>query len=56
MCLFIVLLIILIILTVVTVTIIGTIGAAGIIVFGDVIVCALIIAWIMKRLITKRKK
>ena len=55
MCLFIILLFILIILTVITVGIISVIGAAGIVIFGDVIVCAIIIIWIMK-LIIKRKR
>lgn len=31
-------------------------GAAFIIIFGDVIVCAIFIAWIIKRLITRKKK
>ena len=31
-------------------------GTAFIIIFGDVIVCEIFIAWIIKRLITKKKK
>ena len=43
MCLFIILLIIALILMVVTTLIISVVGAAGIFVFGDVIVCIVII-------------
>ena len=43
----------LIILTVLAVLLISTVGAAGIVIFGDVIVCAvfivLLIKWIIKR-------
>lgn len=31
-------------------------GAAFIIIFGDVIVCVIIIAWIIKRLFKRKKK
>lgn len=55
MVLFMILLLTLILLTVITVVAVSTIGAAGIVLFGDVIVCAFIIVWIMKKLI-KRKK
>lgn len=55
MILFMILLLTLILLTVITVVAVSAIGATGIVLFGDVIVCAFIIIWIMKRLIGKRK-
>lgn len=35
---------------------VSTVGAAGIIVFSDVIVCAFILVWIIKKIIAKKKK
>ena len=51
---FILLTIILIALTIFTVVTAGAVGAAGIIVFGDVIVCIVLIVWIIKRLINRK--
>lgn len=45
-----------IVLMVITVTTLVMGGAAFIIVFGDVIVCMVFIAWIIKRLFKRRKK
>lgn len=56
MILFLILLLILVILTVFSVFILSVGGAAFIVVFGDVIVCAAIIIWIMKRVFGKKKK
>ena len=55
MVLFTILLIVLLILVAITVAAISIGGAGIIILFGDVIVCILVIIWIMKRLINKRK-
>lgn len=55
MILFTILLITLIILTVLTVLVTSVLGATGIVLFGDVIVCAIFIIWLMKKLL-KRKK
>lgn len=55
MFLFLVLLITLIILILITAFVIGIFGAGFIIIFGDVIVCVLIIAWIIKKIISKKK-
>lgn len=55
MILFTILLIMLAIIAVITVLAIAIGGASVIIVFGDVIVCALFIIWIMKRLIKGKK-
>lgn len=55
MILFLILLITLAILTVITVLAISITGAVGVILFGDVIVCILVIIWILKKLL-KRKK
>ena len=51
---FILLTIILVALTIFTVVTAGAVGAAGIIVFGDVIVCIVLIVWIIKRLINRK--
>lgn len=51
---FILLTIILIALTIFTVVAAGAVGTAGIIVFGDVIVCIVLIVWIIKRLINRK--
>lgn len=45
-----------IVLMVITVTVLITGGAAFIIVFGDVIVCMIFIAWIIKCLFRRKKK
>ena len=50
-----ILLIIVAILSILTVLVIGAVGAAGIVIFGDVIVCILVLVWIIKRIIKKRK-
>lgn len=54
MILFILLLLTLLVLTVVTALVISIGGAAGIIIFGDVIVCIAIIVWIMKKILNQR--
>lgn len=51
---FILLAIILIALAIFTVITVGAVGTAGIIVFGDVIVCIVLIGWIIKRLINRK--
>lgn len=55
MFLFLVLLITLIILISITAFVISIFGAGFIIIFGDVIICVLIIAWIIKKIISKKK-
>ena len=51
---FIILAITLIALAIFTVVTVGTVGAAGIIVFGDVIICIVLIVWIIKRLVNRK--
>ena len=51
---FILLTIILIALGIFTVAAAGAVGTAGIIVFGDAIVCIILIIWIIKRLINRK--
>ena len=51
---FIILAIILIALAIFTIVTVGAVGTAGIIVFGDVIVCIVLIVWIIKRLINRK--
>lgn len=55
MILFTILLLIIAMLTVITVLVVSVTGAAGIVLFGDVIVCIFLIVWLMKKL-TKKKK
>lgn len=54
MILFTVLLLTLILLIVIGVILFSLFGAGVIIIFGDVIVCAILIIWIMKKLILKK--
>lgn len=54
MVLFTILLLTVIILTVITVVAVSVGGAAFIVLFGDVIVCIVLIAWFMKHLIFKK--
>lgn len=46
----------LIMLAVTTVMVISATGAVGIVLFGDVIVCGFLIAWIIKKIAEKKKK
>lgn len=50
------LVVILLVLTLVVAVAITVGGTAAIIVFGDVIVCIMIIAWVIKKLWKRRKK
>lgn len=56
MFLFIILALILIILTVIVITTISALGAGVIVIFGDVIVCAGVIIYIIVRRINKHRK
>lgn len=56
MILFMILMLTIVVLMVITVTSLATGGAAFIIIFGDVIVCMVFIAMIMKHLFRLRKK
>lgn len=56
MVLFMILLLTLLILVVFGVLAVSVGGATIIVLFGDVIVCAFIIVWIMKRLISKKRR
>lgn len=53
---FIILLCTLLLVTVASIALLSVGGAAFIVVFGDLIVCALMIVWIMKRLLKKKTK
>ena len=55
MVLFTILLLILLILLVVAILAISIGGSVAIILFGDVFVCIFIIAWLMKRIIKKKR-
>lgn len=46
----------LLILTMVVILSISIFGAAALIVFGDVIVCAIVLVWIIKKLFFKKKR
>ena len=54
MILFTILLVTLIVLTMIAIVVVSIFGAGAIVVFGDVIVCIFIIAWIMKLLIGRK--
>ena len=56
MLLFTLLLIMLIALAIVTVSLIAAVGTVGIVIFGDVIVCIVFIALLMKYVIKRRNK
>lgn len=56
MILFIILTLMIALLTLFTIAVIGATGAVGIVLFGDVIVCVLILVWFVKRLIRRKKK
>jgi hypothetical protein len=56
MILFTILLLMLIFLTLLVVLAVSIGGTIGIVLFGDVIVCILLIVWIIKRIIRKRQK
>ena len=53
---FIILLCTLLLVTVASIALLSVGGAAFIVVFGDLIVCALMIVWVMKRLLKKKTK
>ena len=55
MILFTILALILIILAIITIVAVSIGGSIVIVLFGDVFVCAAIIIWIMKKLISKKK-
>lgn len=56
MILFAILLLILLILAVVMVVTVSAVGATGIVIFGDVIVCAVFIVLILKAIISRKRK
>ena len=56
MILFTTLTLILLILIVFTVITVSAVGAVGIILFGDVIVCAVLIAFVIKKLVDRKRR
>lgn len=56
MYLFIILMATLLLLSIVTVVAVSVGGAAFIVVFGDVIVCIFLISWLIKKLVSKKRK
>lgn len=55
MILFTLLAIMIVVLVVTAVIVLGVGGGAFIVVFGDLVVCAVLIGWLIKRLIKRRK-
>lgn len=55
MILFTILALTVILLTVIVVTVTSVIGAGAIIIFGDVIICIVILAWLIKKLFFNKK-
>lgn len=56
MFIFMILALILLLLIGATIAIVSAVGAVGIIIFGDVIVCGIILAWIIKKIFFSKKK
>lgn len=56
MILFTILLLTLVVLTIITVVATSIVGAGAIVIFGDVIICALLLVWLIKRLFFKKRK
>lgn len=50
-----ILLVTLVILAIMTIALISAIGSVGIVLFGDVIVCAVFIVWLIKHLAKKKR-
>lgn len=44
-----------IILAILAIIAFSTVGAASIVVFGDVIVCVLVLVWVLKKLVFKKR-
>ena len=55
MILFTILMLILLLLIVIGIVAVSVFGAGVIIIFGDVIVCAILIIWIIKKMFTKKR-
>ena len=56
MILFMILCTMLILLTMLSILVIGATGAVGIVLFGDVIVCIILIVWIIKKMIKRKRR
>ena len=54
MILFTILLIMLLIIAAITVVGIGVLGSVGVVVFGDLIVCIVLIVWLIKKFVFKK--
>lgn len=55
MILFTILLLVLMLLIAITVVLVSIFGAGFIVIFGDVIICIVLIVWILKKMIKRRK-
>lgn len=56
MILFMILCTMLVLLTMLSILVIGATGAVGIVLFGDVIVCIILIVWIIKKMINRKRR
>ena len=56
MILFMILCTMVVLLTLLSILVIGATGAVGIVLFGDVIVCIILIVWIIKKMIKRRRR
>ena len=54
MILFTILLIMLLVIAAITVVGIGVLGSVGVVVFGDLIVCVVLIVWLIKKFVFKK--
>ena len=55
MIIFTILLLVLMLLIAITVVLVSIFGAGFIVIFGDVIICIVLIVWILKKMIKRRK-
>ena len=56
MILFLILCTMIVLLTMLSILVIGATGAVGIVLFGDVIVCIVLIVWVIKKMISRKRR
>ena len=56
MILFTIMLLMIALLTILTVIVVGATGAVGVVLFGDVIVCIILMVWLFKKIFMRKKK
>ena len=56
MILFLILCTMIVLLTMLSILVIGATGAVGIVLFGDVLVCIVLIVWVIKKMISRKRR